>query len=134
MEPRVHCAGNVYWSDPLLWSRTRKSSRFSNFWTVLIILNDIWSVYFMGFYELKVRICANAQVQALFRIGRGTLPEVPDTLSLDARLFILKCLKVNPEERPTAAELLNHPFVRRPLPSVGSGGSGSASPLLRRWG
>ncbi|KAG7557090.1 Protein kinase-like domain superfamily [Arabidopsis suecica] len=65
-------------------------------------------------------------VQALFRIGRGTLPEVPETLSLDARHFILKCLKVNPEERPTAAELLNHPFVRRPLPSMGSGGSGGS--------
>jgi len=83
----------------------------------------------MGFYELKVRICANAQVEALFRIRRGTLPEVPDTLSLDARHFILKCLKLNPEERPTAAKLLNHPFVRRPL---ASSGSGSTSPLIRR--
>ncbi|KAG7615302.1 putative mitogen-activated protein kinase kinase kinase 9 STE-STE11 family [Arabidopsis thaliana] len=68
-------------------------------------------------------------IQAIFRIGRGTLPDVPDTLSLDARHFILKCLKLNPEERPTAAELLNHPFVRRPLPSSGSG---STSPLIRR--
>jgi len=65
----------------------------------------------MGFYELKVRICENAQIQAAFKIGRGTLPDVPDTLSLDARHFILTCLKVNPEERPTAAELLHHPFV-----------------------
>ncbi|KAL9816715.1 putative mitogen-activated protein kinase kinase kinase STE-STE11 family [Arabidopsis thaliana] len=68
-------------------------------------------------------------IQAAFKIGRGTLPDVPDTLSLDARHFILTCLKLNPEERPTAAELLNHPFVRRPLPSSGSG---STSPLIRR--
>ncbi|CAN6928173.1 unnamed protein product [Brassica oleracea] len=39
------------------------------------------------------------------------LPDIPDTLSLDARDFITKCLKVNPEEQPTAAELLNHPFA-----------------------
>ncbi|KAF3550240.1 hypothetical protein DY000_02003296, partial [Brassica cretica] len=48
--------------------------------------------------------------QALFRIGKGELPDIPDTLSLVARDFIVQCLKVNPEERPTAAELLNHPF------------------------
>ncbi|CAN7083659.1 unnamed protein product [Brassica oleracea var. botrytis] len=39
------------------------------------------------------------------------LPDIPDTLSLDARDFITKCLKVNPEEQPTAAELLNQPFA-----------------------
>ncbi|CAD5327646.1 unnamed protein product [Arabidopsis thaliana] len=58
---------------------------------------------------------------ALFKIGKGKLLKIPDTVSLDARHFILTCLKVNPEERPTAAELLNHPFVNRPLPSSGSG-------------
>ncbi|XP_010421756.1 PREDICTED: mitogen-activated protein kinase kinase kinase 9-like isoform X2 [Camelina sativa] len=69
-------------------------------------------------------------VQAHIRIEMGTLPDIPDTLSLDAQDFIVTCLKVNPEERPTAAELLNHPFVRRPLLSSGSGGS--VSPLIRR--
>ncbi|KAH0920622.1 hypothetical protein HID58_020640 [Brassica napus] len=61
--------------------------------------------------RVDVRFCANAQYQALLRIGRGELPDIPDTLSLDARDFIIKCLKVNPEERPTATELLNHPFA-----------------------
>uniref|UniRef100_A0A0D3CQS6 Protein kinase domain-containing protein n=1 Tax=Brassica oleracea var. oleracea TaxID=109376 RepID=A0A0D3CQS6_BRAOL len=42
---------------------------------------------------------------------KNPLPDIPDTLSLDARDFITKCLKVNPEEQPTAAELLNHPFA-----------------------
>ncbi|KAJ0242349.1 Protein kinase domain-containing protein [Hirschfeldia incana] len=49
--------------------------------------------------------------QALYRIGMGELSDIPDTLSLDARDFIIKCLKVNPDERPTVAELLTHPFV-----------------------
>ena len=78
----------------------------------------------MGFpskIRVDVRFCANAQYQALLRIGRGELPDIPDTLSLDARDFIIKCLRVNPEERPTAAELLNHPFVKRPLSTSGSG-------------
>ncbi|XP_020234894.1 mitogen-activated protein kinase kinase kinase 1 [Cajanus cajan] len=67
-------------------------------------------------------------MQALFRIGRGEPPPVPDSLSKDARDFILQCLKVNPDDRPSAAQLLNHTFVQRPL----SQSSGSASPYIRR--
>lgn len=63
-------------------------------------------------------------MQAIFRIGRGVLPSVPDTLSKDARDFILQCLQVDPNHRPTAAQLLEHPFLKRPLPTS----SGSASP------
>ncbi|KAL9451831.1 hypothetical protein AB3S75_013412 [Citrus x aurantiifolia] len=54
-------------------------------------------------------------MQALFRIGRGELPPVPNSLSRDAWDFILKCLYVNPNDRPTAAQLMEHPFVKRPM-------------------
>ena len=57
-------------------------------------------------------------MQALFRIGRGEPPPIPEYLSEDARDFILKCLQVNPNKRPTAAQLLDHPFLRRPLLST----------------
>lgn len=70
------------------------------------------------------------QMQALFRIGKGELPPIPDSLSKDARDFILQCLQVNPDDRPTAAKLLNHPFVQRPVSTL----SGSASPYIRRRG
>ncbi|KAF7829878.1 mitogen-activated protein kinase kinase kinase 1-like [Senna tora] len=66
-------------------------------------------------------------MQALFRIGKGERPPIPDTLSRDARDFILQCLQVNPDDRPTAAQLLNHSFVQRPLSTF----SGSASPYIR---
>lgn len=67
-------------------------------------------------------------MQALFRIGRGEPPVVPDSLSKDARDFISQCLQVNSDARPTAAELLQHPFVKRSLPTH----TGSASPHLGR--
>lgn len=71
-------------------------------------------------------------MQALYRIGKGERPPIPESLSKDARDFILKCLQVNPDERPTATALLDHPFVQRPLAILsGSGsGSGSASPYI----
>ncbi|KAF7849925.1 hypothetical protein BT93_L0125 [Corymbia citriodora subsp. variegata] len=51
-------------------------------------------------------------MQALYRIGQGEPPPVPISLSRDARDFILSCLEVDPNNRPSAAELLDHPFVR----------------------
>ncbi|CAL5358408.1 unnamed protein product [Camellia sinensis] len=62
----------------------------------------------------KFRIIVH-QMAALFRIGKGEPPPIPNSLSSDAQDFIFRCLKVNPNYRPTAAELLNHPFVKRPL-------------------
>lgn len=61
---------------------------------------------------------------ALFRIGKGERPPIPKYLSSYAREFILQCLQVDPNARPTAAQLLDHPFVNRTLSSY----SGSASP------
>lgn len=69
------------------------------------------------------------QMQALFRIGRGEPPPIPESISKDARDFICKCLQVNPNKRPTAAQLLEHPFVKRPLQYPLS----PASPLVNNF-
>lgn len=66
----------------------------------------------------RIYIFLPRQMQALFRIGRGEPPPIPDSFSKDARDFILKCLQVNPSKRPTAAQLLDHPFLRRRLSSA----------------
>jgi serine/threonine protein kinase len=52
------------------------------------------------------------QVAAIFFIGTTkSHPPIPDTLSSDAKDFLLKCLQEVPNLRPTASELLKHPFV-----------------------
>uniref|UniRef100_A0A1J3JZK2 mitogen-activated protein kinase kinase kinase n=1 Tax=Noccaea caerulescens TaxID=107243 RepID=A0A1J3JZK2_NOCCA len=114
------CKGTPFWMAPEVINPKRTDGYGNS--------ADIWSLGCTVLEMLtgKIPYCdLENPIQALFRIGRGVLPEIPDTLSPDSQDFILKCLKVNPEERPTAAELLNHPFVRRPLSSSGSGsGSG----------
>ncbi|WCJ18683.1 Mitogen-activated protein kinase kinase kinase 1 [Euphorbia peplus] len=50
--------------------------------------------------------------QVLYKIGKGELPLVPDALSGLSQDFILQCLLVDPDDRPTAAQLLDHPFVK----------------------
>ena len=50
---------------------------------------------------------------AIFKIGNSKeIPEIPNHLSPDAKNFIRLCLQRDPVARPTAAQLLEHAFVR----------------------
>ncbi|MED6184939.1 hypothetical protein PIB30_052265 [Stylosanthes scabra] len=118
-----------------------KSSKGSPYWMAPEVVNlrndgyglaaDIWS---LGCTVLEMLIGKPPYsdlegMQALFRIGRGEPPPIPETLSKDARDFILECLQVNPSKRPTAAQLLEHPFLRRQFLSSFS----AASPQIKSF-
>ncbi|KAK7358607.1 hypothetical protein VNO77_00541 [Canavalia gladiata] len=52
-------------------------------------------------------------VAAMFKIGNSKeLPAIPDHLSEDGKDFVRLCLQRNPLNRPSAAQLLEHPFVK----------------------
>ncbi|KAJ7565041.1 hypothetical protein O6H91_02G045400 [Diphasiastrum complanatum] len=55
-------------------------------------------------------------VAAMFKIGNTLeIPCIPESLSKDGKEFVRLCLRRNPAERPTAAELLEHAFVKNAL-------------------
>nr|KYP47925.1 Mitogen-activated protein kinase kinase kinase 1 [Cajanus cajan] len=110
-----------------------KSSKGSPYWMAPEVVNlknqgyglaaDIWSLG-CTVLEMLTRQPPYSDLegmQALFRIGRGQLPPIPEYLSKDAQDFILRCLQVNPNNRPTAAQLSAHPFLRKKfLPPLSS--------------
>lgn len=50
--------------------------------------------------------------QILFHIGNsGSYPQLPSDLSETCRDFMRKCLTRDPDQRPDAADLLNHEFL-----------------------
>ncbi|XP_050209580.1 mitogen-activated protein kinase kinase kinase 1-like [Mercurialis annua] len=129
----VDANGSVKLADFGLAKATKmndvKSSKGTAFWMAPEVVNlknrgyglaaDIWSLG-CTVLEMLTRQPPYSDfepMQALFRIGKGVPPLVPDSLSTEATDFILKCIQVNSTDRPTAAQLLHHPFVRKPLQS-----------------
>ncbi|KAI9344460.1 hypothetical protein BD770DRAFT_447157 [Pilaira anomala] len=49
---------------------------------------------------------------ALYQIGKLNAPAIPTHISDEAKDFLQLCLAIKPEDRPTASELLLHPFVQ----------------------
>ncbi|CAI9114660.1 OLC1v1015431C2 [Oldenlandia corymbosa var. corymbosa] len=94
-----------------------------------VLASDIWSLG-CTVLEMLTREYPYADVkdcELLFRkIIGGELPGTPENLSSDAKDFIVKCLQYDPNARPDAAKLLEHPFVNKP-PSSESRFSGSSS-------
>ncbi|KAL5777049.1 hypothetical protein ACOSP7_009975 [Xanthoceras sorbifolium] len=138
----VDASGSVKLADFGLAKATKlndvKSCKGTAFWMAPEVVNnknqgyglpaDIWSLG-CTVLEMLTRQIPYSHLecmQALFKIGKGVPPDIPDILSKDARDFILKCLQTNPRDRRTAAQLLDHAFVKRPLPTF----SGSPSPRL----
>ncbi|XP_057443193.1 mitogen-activated protein kinase kinase kinase 1-like [Lotus japonicus] len=102
------CKGTAFWMAPEVVKGKNKGYGLPA---------DMWSLGCTVLEMLTRQIpYSNMEpMQALFRIGKGERPLIPDSLSRDAQDFVLQCLQVNPDDRPTAAHLLNHPFVQRPL-------------------
>jgi mitogen-activated protein kinase kinase kinase 1 len=92
------------------------------FWiTVLVPRGLLFPVCIICWHQIHMDSCNFfVQTQALYRIGKGEPPAIPSTLSREARDFISKCVKPNPEDRPSASKLLDHPFVNRSIRSVRS--------------
>jgi serine/threonine protein kinase len=108
--------GTPYWMAPEVIRQTRHS-----------LPADIWSIG-CTVIEMETRKPPWSQqfqeVAVLFHIETTkSHPPIPDHLSPPAKYFLLKCLEKEPNLRPTATQLLQHPFL--------TGGYTDLHPLVR---
>eukprot|EP00850_Spirogloea_muscicola_P021701 SM000258S09117 [mRNA] locus=s258:114716:120085:- [translate_table: standard] len=70
-------------------------------------------------------------VAVMFKISNGKdLPAIPDDLSAEGHDFVQACLQRRSQDRPSAAALLDHPFVRNAAPDINSVADATKSPSV----
>nr|GMC63271.1 mitogen-activated protein kinase kinase kinase YODA-like [Ipomoea batatas]GMC68481.1 mitogen-activated protein kinase kinase kinase YODA-like [Ipomoea batatas] len=101
--------GSPYWMAP----EVIKNSNGRN------LAVDIWSLgcTVLEMATSKPPWSQYEGVAAMFKIGNSKeLPIIPEHLSDEGKDFIRQCLQREPRSRPTAAQLLDHPFVKNAVP------------------
>jgi serine/threonine protein kinase len=98
--------GTPYWMSPEVIREVGHGSKA-----------DIWSIGATVF-EMSTGQPPWSEYQpiaAIYRIGSGDtpIPELPDKFSTEAKEFVSKCLIRNPDDRPSAADLLLHGFIKQ---------------------
>jgi len=78
---------------------------------------DIWSlgIVVMEMAEGDPPYMEFPPLRSLFLISTRGIPDLkePDRWTSQFKSFVKTCLKTDPEERPTAEELLKHPFLKK---------------------
>lgn len=99
---RPSLQGSVFWMAPEVVKQTSYT-----------IKADIWS---LGCLVVEMISGTHPwaelnQMQALFQIGMGRKPSLPDEISNECRDFLEKTFELDYNDRPSADELLNHGFM-----------------------
>ncbi|KZV49438.1 mitogen-activated protein kinase kinase kinase YODA-like [Dorcoceras hygrometricum] len=105
--------GNLYWMAPEVIRNSSVCNQACDIWSLGCTVVEMatakppWSQY--------------GEVIAMFKIVNSKeLPVIPDYLSDECKDFIRQCLQWNPLLRPTAAQLLEHPFLMKKGVSPGN--------------
>ncbi|KAG2224361.1 hypothetical protein INT45_006761, partial [Circinella minor] len=96
--------GTVFWMAPEVVKGSSYSAKI-----------DIWSLGCTVIEMLtgkKPWLDLN-MLAALYSLGKYQAPPLPEEVSDEAKDFLNQCFIINPDDRPTAADLLLHPFVRQ---------------------
>ncbi|NXC20495.1 M3K19 kinase, partial [Corythaeola cristata] len=120
------CARRLAWASLSgTQSEMLKSVHGTPYWMAPEVINesgygrksDIWSVGCTVFEMAtgKPPLASMDRIAAMFYIGahRGLMPSLPDRFSGTAVDFVHACLTRDQRERPSALQLLDHPFLKR---------------------
>ncbi|KAK9360128.1 kinase-like domain-containing protein [Lipomyces starkeyi] len=99
---RPSLQGSVYWMAPEVVKQT-SYTRKADIWSLGCLIVEM----FTGTHPFP----EFSQMQALFKIGTLCSPEIPKESTTEANEFLTRTFELDHEKRPTAQELLLHPFL-----------------------
>jgi len=105
---RMTMIGSPYWMAPEILKQMKYDPKV-----------DIWSLGITA-YELITSRPPHSELpymKAIFLIPKNDSPSIPEThakmYSADCHDFIKQCLQKEPAQRPTAQQLMEHPFIKK---------------------
>lgn len=107
---RASLQGSVYWMAPEVVKQTAYTKKA-----------DIWSVgcLIVEMFTGRHPFPKFSQMQAIFKIGTHTRPDIPVGCTAEAQDFLMKTFESDYEKRPTAVGLLSESFVTPLIVSPG---------------
>ena len=99
---RISMQGSIFWMAPEVARSTKGYSAKVDIWSLGCLLIEMLT----GKHPWH-----NVQGNIIFLLGKGTAPPIPDGISDLAKDFLRLCFSIDPDKRPTARELLRHPFA-----------------------
>lgn len=100
---RVSLQGSVYWMAPEVVKQTSYTLK-ADIWSLGCLIVEM----FTGTHPFP----EFSQMQAIFKIGTSATPTIPAECSDEAKEFLRQTFEIDFYKRPTAEELLNHPFLK----------------------
>ncbi|QBM86993.1 mitogen-activated protein kinase kinase kinase [Metschnikowia aff. pulcherrima] len=99
---RSSLQGLVYWMAPEVVKQTAYTKK-ADIWSVGCLIVEMFTGHhpFPNF----------SQMQAIFKIGTHTRPEVPKWCTTEGQEFLTKTFEFDYEKRPSAVDLLAEPFL-----------------------
>jgi len=105
--PESSVIGTPYWMAPEV-VKYGETSLASDIWSIGLVAIELYdgTVPLYGTHSPK---------EAIAKIAAYSKPPIArkDRFSADFRAFLEACLQISPDARPTAGQLLKHPFLRQ---------------------